>query len=206
MIANLVGELLGLGLVGAAGFGAIVVFGEPGSALHVMALALLVIGVGAIEGAIVGFAQAVVLRRRLARLRSWVAATVAGAAAAWTLGMLPSTMMSLAEAAPPAPAATSDLLQLVLAVPLGLVAGAILGLPQWWVLRRYVSRAGWWIAANALAWGAGMPLVFVAAGVRPAAGAAATVLLVIGSLAAAGSVVGAIHGAFLVRLTARGAQ
>jgi hypothetical protein len=95
----------------------------------------------------------------------------------------------------------SDAAQLALAVPLGLVAGVILGFPQWRILRRSVKRATWWVLANALAWAVGMPLVFVAAGVRPEGSALQVAALVVGSLAAAGAAVGAIHGAFLCRLT-----
>lgn len=150
-----------------------------------------------------GQAQALVLRRRLPEVRSWVSATLLGAVAAWALGMLPSTLMSvLGRAEEQSPTPVSGALQLLLAVPLGLVAGAILGFPQWRVLRRHVRRAGWWLVANALAWACGMPLVFVAAGVRPAAGTLTTAVMVAASLAAAGAVVGAIHGAFLVRLLA----
>lgn len=203
VLANLLGELFGLGLVGSVGYTTVRVFGEPSSITHTLAFAALAIALGAMEGAIVGYAQAKVLRRRLPQLRSWVAATVVGAMVAWLLGMAPSTVMSLvAPASSEPPAELSDTLQLLLAAPLGLVAGAILGFPQWRVLRRHVARAGWWLVANALAWGCGMPLVFVAAGVRPTGTALFVVVVVAGSLAAAGAVVGAIHGAFLVRLLA----
>ncbi len=36
------------------------------------------------------------------------------------------------------------------------VAMAVLGAAQWWVLRQQVARAGWWIVANALGWGLGL--------------------------------------------------
>jgi hypothetical protein len=203
VVANLLGELVGLGIVGAVGYATVRAFGEPSSSGYALAFAALAIALGACEGAVVGHAQAFVLRRRLPDLRSWVAATVLGAVAAWALGMLPSTLMSVfGPAGPESPPRVSDTLQLLLAVPLGLVAGAILGFPQWRVLRRHVRRAGWWLVANALAWACGMPLVFVAAGVRPVASTFATAVMVVASLAAAGAVVGAIHGAFLVRLLA----
>jgi hypothetical protein len=203
VLANLFGETLGLGLVGTIGYATLYVFGEPVSISYTLAFAALAIGLGGVEGAIVGYAQARVLRRRLPQLRAWVAATVVGAVVAWMLGMVPSTLMSLVT--PPSaepPPEISDALQLLLAVPLGLVTGAILGFPQWRVLRHHVPRAGWWVVANALAWGCGMPLVFVAAGVRPAGDALFVVLVSVGSLATTGALVGAIHGAFLVRLLA----
>jgi hypothetical protein len=199
--ANCFAELIGLGGAGAASFAAIVTWGEPDTVLLAAAFAALAIGLGAFEGAMVGWAQARVLRRRLPGLRGWVGATVLGAVIAWTLGMLPSTIVSLTSAATAPPPVMSDWAQLALAVPLGLVAGVILAIPQWRVLRRYVKRAGLWLLANTLAWAVGMPLVFVAAGVRPEGSPLTVALLVLGSLATAGAAVGAIHGAFLCWLT-----
>jgi len=202
VLANFLGELAGLGIVGVAGYGAVQVFGEPTSATQLIGFAVLAVGLGAVEGGIVGYAQHVVLRRRLPQLRGWVPATVLGAVIAWALGMLPSTLASLFASADPKEAGEiPDVVQLLLAVPMGLVAGAILAFPQWRVLRKRVLRAGWWIPANALAWACGMPLVFVAAGVRPEMSVWLAASAVVGSLAAAGAVVGAIHGAFLVKLT-----
>jgi len=204
--ANLVGELAGLGIVGAVGSTLVRIYGEPVTAGAVLVYAALAVALGAVEGAIVGYAQAGVLRRRLPGLRSWVAATTLGAAIAWALGMLPSTLISLYRPPGPAPAPAPDIpdgLQLLLAMPLGVVAGAILAFPQWRILRRHLAHAGWWIAANALAWALAMPLVFVAAGVRPETSAAVSAVIVVASLAAAGAVAGAVHGAYLVRLLER---
>ena len=199
--ANTLGELAGLGVVGAVASSVVRVFGEPVSAGYALAFAAMSVCLGAVEGAIVGYAQASVLRRRLPRLRGWIAATALGAAVAWALGMLPSTVASLYRPPGPAPAPdVPDWLQLLLAAPLGVVAGTILAWPQWRVLRRHVAHAGWWLAANALAWAFAMPLVFVAAGVRPETGAALAAVIVIVCLAAAGAVAGAVHGAYLVWL------
>jgi hypothetical protein len=41
------------------------------------------------------------------------------------------------------------------------VATAVLGVAQWWILRQQIARAGWWIVANALGWGAGLLVGFV---------------------------------------------
>ena len=59
--------------------------------------------------------------------------------------------------------------------------------------------AGWWFTANSVAWAFGMPLVFLVAGAVPEGAVAfqviATMLL---TIAAAGGIVGAIHGLVLV--------
>ena len=64
--------------------------------------------------------------------------------------------------------------------------------------RNHVKRGGIWIGANALAWTAGMPLIFLAAGLpSPHTSALAIGAFVMITVAVAGAVVGAIEGAFL---------
>jgi hypothetical protein len=159
-----------------------------------------------LEGVMVGLLQWRVLRDALPALprRSWVTATALGALIAWLLGMIPSTIMSLAasDAASAAPASEPpQWLVYVLAAGMGFVLGPVLATPQWVVLRRYVRRAGWWILANALAWALGMAILFVGTsaipeGPIPPAVIALLVLCVFG----AGAAVGAMHGLFLIRL------
>lgn len=99
------------------------------------------------------------------------------------------------------PAEPSTAVVYGLAALMGLVAGAILGTPQWLVLRRHVRRAAWWIPANALAWVPGMVMAFYAAAfIFSTSIGGSTVVLAVGTLAAIGAVVGAIHGLALVWL------
>ena len=71
-------------------------------------------------------------------------------------------------------------------------------------MRGQVKRAGLWIPANMLAWLVGMPIIFwgidAAQKGQPLLQAA---LLLAGVLFLTGAVVGAVHGAFLVRLAER---
>ena len=62
------------------------------------------------------------------------------------------------DAAPPE---IAEWMVYLLAASMGLVFGPILGAPQWWVLRRWVDKAIWWIPANAVAWAGGMVAIFV---------------------------------------------
>lgn len=59
----------------------------------------LLVGAGAVEGAVLGWAQAHVLRPRLPDLsgRRWIILTSLGAAAAWVIGMLPSAAAAVWE-------------------------------------------------------------------------------------------------------------
>lgn len=101
------------------------------------------------------------------------------------------------------PPEMSDLLTYTLAAGMSFVLGAILGAPQWWVLLRHLPRAGWWIPANMVAWAVGMPAIFLGMSLAPEAGVTVGfVLTLLGTLAVAGALVGAIHGVVLVWLLA----
>lgn len=202
---NSLAEMLGLTASLSLGFGA-AVWLEPRSGVVLAAIAVVLISM-AIEGSTVGVGQWLVLRGRLPALplRAWFIATAVGAGIAWTLGMIPSTIMSMGGAASSDAAAAgpelSDAAQIALGALMGLVLGPVLATPQWVVLRRHVGRAGWWIPANTAGWALGMPLVFVAISLAPFGGPLWAILLVVAlGLAAAGAVVGAVHGAVLVWL------
>lgn len=203
VLANGLAEMVGLGISGA--FFVYLVLNEARWGVLPAALIAIVIST-LVEGTAVGLAQWLVLRRPLPRLRlgAWWAGTAAGALVAWTLGMLPSTLMGMAQAsgAPvDAAAMPGQALTLLLAVGLGAVAGPLLGLGQWWVLRRHVERAWWWIPAQALGWAAGMPLVFqMVDWIAPGAFTLVDASIAAGMLFLTGALVGALHGLILLRL------
>ena len=160
---------------------------------------------GAVEATIVGLAQWWAMNHWFPMINrfAWWRATFIGAMIAYVLGYLPSTLMSMGEATTQsAPVEEpAQWIILLLAAGMGAVGGAVLSFAQWLELRREVEGAGIWIPANMLAWAFGMPIIFW--GVDMAFKMAAlwqSVLVMAGSLLVAGAVVGAIHGAFLVRL------
>jgi hypothetical protein len=181
------GEAVGFAVpaaVGALAFG----LGLPDAATVPLAAAA-----GAGEGAILGLAQAHVLREEVAGFgrRAWVAGTAAAAALCWAIGM------SLGVYGGALPTA--------ILVPCLVGGGAVLltavGVAQWLVLRRYVRGAGAWIPANTAGWVLGLPVPFLAlslvdegdpAGYLLAAGIASGLVM--------GLVVAAITGLALVRL------
>ena len=204
VVANSLAETVGLGL--AFGIGAILFpyLSAPGILMALVTVAVAVLAGTIIEGTVVGTAQWLVLRRPFPgmRWRAWVLATALGAFIAWTLGMLPGTLVSAgSETGGAAPHEPSDTLVYGLAALMGLAAGTILGAPQWFVLRRHVRSAVLWIGANALAWVPGMVLAFVAADfIFSASSGVGTLVLAIGTLVIIGAVVGSIHGIALVWL------
>jgi hypothetical protein len=209
-LANGLAELLGLG----ASFAAIGLLVSRIDTQHITGLLLsfaLTVASGAIEATLVGLAQWWVMRPWFPMIRrfAWWRATLVGALLGYGLGYLPSTLMSMGEAAGQVPQAEPpQWITLLLAAGLGAVTGAVLSFAQWLVLRGKVSRAGSWIPANMLAWACGMPVIFwgmdlaFKQGVSGSAGARyISPLPVVGAaILVAGLVVGAIHGQFLVRM------
>lgn len=202
--ANALAEGVGLGGIFVMGFFLFSRFGQEIGATPVLLLATSAVLLGTFEGVLVGAAQWWVLRRRVPTLtaHSWIGASAAGAFLAWTLGMVPSTLIDFStqagSAPPPEPPAVVVLL---LAAVMGAVAGPVLAGAQWIVLRRYVTGAWRWMPANALAWAVAMPVVFLAPErLADSASGVAAGALAIGIVALAGGIVGTIHGTVLVRL------
>jgi hypothetical protein len=204
VLANALSELLGLGLTFAAiGLAFSGLEDQPGIG-GVLASFAVAVASGAIEATLVGLAQWWAMRPwfpAIARAQWW-RATLIGALVAYGLGYLPSTLMSLGEQPAEAPPVEPpQAMVLLLAAGLGALAGTVLSFAQWLALRRRVPRAGLWIPANMLAWAAGMPIIFWAMDVvfqQPSLLQGFPLLA--GALLLTGAVVGAIHGAFLVKL------
>jgi hypothetical protein len=204
-LANAFSEMVGLGLTFAITALFFISMGEQATMTGILISSVVAIASGAIEATFVGLAQWWAMRPCFPSIGrfEWWRATFIGALIAYVLGYLPSTLMSMGEAtASNAPMAEpAEWIVLLLAAGLGAVGGAVLSFVQWLVLRRRVERAGLWIPANMLAWAFGMPLIFW--GIDMAFRLPEiwqSVLFMAGTLFAAGAVVGAIHGLFLVRL------
>jgi hypothetical protein len=203
--ANTAAEVVGLGATVLVAVAGVLLLAPDSGLVHALAYAAVLVLAGTfLEGVVVGMAQWLVLRGSLPDLtgRAWIGATATGAAVAWMLGMVPSTFLSTIPQGPAVPdTPMSDALIFSLAALMGLVLGLVLATPQWWVLRRQVERAGWWIAANTVAWSVGMAIIFAGAGNIPTGNVGpGTVLWLLAMLAGAGATVGAIHGVVLVWL------
>jgi hypothetical protein len=108
---------------------------------------------GALTGASLGAVQRLVLRKRLPNLVGWVWASSAGFGLAFTVVWAVGGLQHGNLAHHAVPHAVD------LAGPVGGAAiGAVFGAFQWLVLRRHVRRAGWWVPANSVGFGAGWVL------------------------------------------------
>jgi len=207
-LANALAELFGLGLTFVITG---LVFSKLDSQQTVISIILSFIFAvlsSAVEATVVGLAQWWAMRPWFPDISrfAWWRGTLIGALVAYVLGYLPSTLMSMGEAASQSTPVDepAQWIVLLLAVGMGAIGGVVLSFAQWLELRRKVERAGIWIPANMLAWACGMPIIFW--GIDLAFKMAAiwqSVLVMAGSLFVAGAVVGAVHGAFLVRLAER---
>ena len=204
-LANALAELFGLGLT-------FVITGLVFSKLdnqqtitNILLSFVFAVLSGGVEATVVGLAQWWAMHPWFSMVSrfAWWRGTLIGALIAYVLGYLPSTLMSMGEAATQSTPVEepAQWIILLLAAGMGAVGGVVLSFAQWLELRKVVGGAGIWIPANMLAWAFGMPVIFW--GVDMAFKMAAmwqSVLVMAGSLFVAGAVVGAVHGAFLVRL------
>lgn len=190
------GELLGFGGIPVIG-GITVVLLTSGLDTGTRALLLYAVAVvgGAGEGAVLGWFQLRVLEALLPRLdgQHWLLATASAAAAAWALGMLPSTLDDLFSIA--------TWLQVAIWIPAAVLILISIGAAQSMVLRGVVSNPGSWLVANVLGWLAGLPWTFLLPALLPES---APVAVWIATFAVAGVLmgltVGLVTGLALLRL------
>jgi glucan phosphoethanolaminetransferase (alkaline phosphatase superfamily) len=203
IIANALSELIGLGATFAT-IGLLISKIDTQQITGIVLSFALTVLSGAIEATLVGLAQWWALHPWFPLIGrfAWWRATLAGALLGYVLGYLPSTLMSMGNAATQTTQAEPpEWVTLLLAAGLGAVAGAVLSFAQWLVFRSKLKRAGLWIPANMLAWAFGMPVVFLGMDLAfKMTEAWQSVLVVGGALLIAGIIVGAIHGRFLVIL------
>jgi hypothetical protein len=173
---------------------------EPGSLSAQLSMLALKGASGLLEGAILGFAQASVLRRLYPALsrRFWVTATMVLAFVGWVVGSAPSILLA-GSGADSTGSFQPSMGQIILYAALfGLLAGAAFGAAQWLALRRAARRAALWIPANMTGWMVALPVVYIAASAGSGqAGLAEIALRGLGGGLGAGLILGALIYPFL---------
>jgi hypothetical protein len=209
--ANGFGELIGLGLTFVIGFTLTYLVGNESGVWGSLVMLAAYTFTGVIEGTVLGLFQWRAFHPTIPRIprSSWWKATSLGAVIAWFAGSLPfiiintSSMMTQAnELTGQQPSQEpAQWMVMLMASAIGLLAGAVLALFQWLVLRQFVHKASWWLLANAFAWSAGMPIIFLAIDiVMKISQVWQKIILGCSALFLTGALVGAIHGLFLVWL------
>lgn len=121
---------------------------------------------GVIQGTILGLLQSWALQRQFPALntRHWVAMTAFVGVSLWSIAAWYSVFPPLDGDRLLLPVAT--LFQTaVTAAGFGLGLGIVFGTAQALVLRRAAGNAHWWVAVNAVGWGAALPCIYIAASV-----------------------------------------
>lgn len=183
-----------LGFVAPAVLGVVSAGWSPWGAIPTMVAA------GAVEGLVLGGAQAHALVPFVPGLRStrFAVGTALAAALAYLLGMLPSALGPRLVEAPR-----------MAVVSAGIVGGIVLlcsiGTAQWLELRRHAGRAWTWIATTAAAWLLGLAAFLLIAVPlwHPGQGSAAMVAIGLVAAAAMATTVAVVTGWALRRLLAR---
>lgn len=188
------GELVGFVLAAGLSYALLSAESAPTSLSAQLATFYVILDAGALHGLVVGAAQWYVLRKRYSGLEAgtWVALSIGVAAACWLLATLPSVLGAggMRDPAPPFDARTRTF-----APAFGALIGALFGLAQWSVLRRYAEHSWLWIASNILGWALGLPLVYFAVSSLGVRGG-------IGRLLMLGAGAGALLGLPVAALTA----
>lgn len=191
VLATVVGGLAGMGVAGIAS--------AIAGSIGIGTVALLHL-VGALEGMALGFSQWLVLRRYIKHVGWWIVATSIGAIFAWLIGLKAVVVLTLIFFNGATSQATS--LELPSAVFfLGTWVGAVLGLAQWFVLRKHVRKGVGWVVANALAWGLGLSVALMGTTLTKLGEfTVETALARMATGATTGCVVGAVTGIALIWL------
>jgi hypothetical protein len=93
-----------------------------------------------IIGLLTGVLQYILLRRYLPHMGWWIAATFLGWLMPFVIGFIFSRLFIPG----------SSTVRIVLGM---IVLGTTVALPQWWLLRKRVQHAWWWVLVFGLAWG-----------------------------------------------------
>jgi len=93
-----------------------------------------------IIGLLTGILQYILLRRYLPHMRWWIAATFLGWLMPFVIGFIFNGLFIPGNST----------VRIVLGM---IVLGTTVALPQWWLLRKRVQHAWWWVLVFGLAWG-----------------------------------------------------
>jgi hypothetical protein len=167
------------GLGGAVGFAlADAVLQTFSEALYKAMAEIVIFG---LLGAAMGTLQWLVLRRHFSQAGWWVAASAVG-----------GTLVGIGGAS------YGSKVEVNLVIVYGLV-GIIFGTLQWLVLRRQISRSGWWMVMSLLGWALTVPVLQSLDRLGLMRGLSETIGLILG-FGLAGTVVGIVTGGLLVWL------
>lgn len=162
------GELIGIACAGSIAFLTTMYFGEPETiGIKFLTLFAMIIA-GTIEGTVLSLFQWHILVKRISSIprKEWMLYTIMVAVLGWVIGMTPSLFFVTEDADPQGvPVEPDPVIYYMMSIILGICLGALFGLFQWFVLKKYVKKASRWILANMMGWTLGMFFIFLFASI-----------------------------------------
>jgi hypothetical protein len=155
-----IGELLGIGAAAAIGRFLFVGFSHSSSQTPALTFTILIMA-GAVEGFIIGYIQWKSLSKLVSRFKPfvWILTTTLSTIAGWLLILPPAVMF------------ISFLSKLYLidnsysifyTALVGMAFGGLIGIPQFFIIKRFYKNALTWIFANVMGWTASFLIIYTA--------------------------------------------
>lgn len=154
-------EFVGIAVAALVAVGLTRWLGEPTTVAGRLGFYGAALGAGALEGALVGWAQGSLLRVRLPSLRlgRFIGWTTLPVVACWAVGMFPSTFLFTDPGVLTQPVPERSTIVVSLWSGLGgALGGLLIGGAQALELRHQVGAVKAWLLATALGWGVALPL------------------------------------------------
>ena len=145
------GEVLGIGAAATIGRFLFIGFSSTSVAQSAALFFFVLVMSGAVEGMIIGYVQWKSLSRLVIDFRpaTWIITTSLAAITGWLLILPPSVVFISFFSTLKLINAYYSILYAALA---GLAFGGIIGIPQYFIIKRFYHKAFVWIMANALGW------------------------------------------------------
>ncbi len=150
--------------------------------------AVAIIGAGIVVGFTTGIMQWLVVRQWVYRAGWWILASAVGGVVAFSVALIGSMIGSLFQFM-----GFGVVGFIITGIVAGAISGTTIGIIQWFVLRQWVYRAGWWIFCRAVVG----PIVVIGKLIFILSGGG--VALVLGEIIT-GTLTGAVTGVLLVWL------
>lgn len=161
-----VAELAGIALAGMWWVSVDRWLGDPVAGAAIALVLCAKAAAGLFEGALLGFVEGRLLQRMFPKLSlgRFMVATAGVAVAGWAIGSAIPLFLGVEAASSGETLAEPPLAQVLLFAALfGVLAGALFGAAQAFVLARAAHKVWWWIAANAAGWMVALPAIYLAA-------------------------------------------
>ncbi len=155
------GELLGIGAAAIIGRFLFLNFSTTSSSSQSAITMIILVIAGTTEGLIIGFIQWRSLSKLIQDFKPipWVATTTLPTIAGWLL-ILPPAVVFLSFLTKIA--FINNSYSILYSVFVGMAFGGLIGIPQFFIIKKYYKKAMVWIIANAISWAISFLIIYLA--------------------------------------------